>query len=71
MPDETTTDELIRYSHILGLSCMAYLILSGASRSLQTSGSLGLALFRSTVVFIFRDIESTCRSLQRVHAITT
>ena len=31
MPDETTTDELIRYSHILGLSCMAYLILSGAS----------------------------------------
>ena len=28
MPD---TDELCTYSHVLGLSCLAYLILSGAS----------------------------------------
>ena len=50
MPDETTTDELIRYSHILGLSCMAYLILSGASTFVPAvtmeavSTSLGMSL---------------------------
>ena len=50
MPDETTADELIRYSHILGLSCMAYLILSGASTFVPAvtmeavSTSLGMSL---------------------------